>query len=75
MTTTGPPTQPDPSRDAIVGALTLRIETMDAAHQRGLLAIERDLLAIERRLGSVEDALAGWADSYYHHTDHPPAPQ
>lgn len=67
MTATGPPIQPaDGAILAAINVLTLRVEAMDAHHQR-------DLLAIERRLGAVEDALAGWADSYYRHTEHPPA--
>lgn len=58
------------SEDRILLALDrleARLDRLDANHERGLLAVER-------RLGAIEDAVAGWAEHYWSHVEHPPRP-
>jgi hypothetical protein len=62
---------PDPVADAI-RSVGDRITLLDLNVQRALVELQRSVFAMERQLAVISDALAGWAQDYWQHTDHPP---
>jgi hypothetical protein len=59
---------------AIDKELADELRSLRLAIESAAIAQQRDMLAVERRLSSIEDAVAGWVEHYWHHTDHPPRP-